>query len=422
MKRGSPAPAGQRKRPKTASPGSGERKRERRTGAEGDALSERSVAFLRNLILSSVDGVIAADMTGKILIFNEGAASILGYSPEEGRRLNIRSLYPGQGARRVMGKLRGEEFGGSGKLRSYSVELRSKSGELIPISLNASIVREGGREVATIGFFHDMREAIRMKRELEQTQLQLLQSEKMASLGKLAAGVAHQLNNPLNGITLYTRLVMEEYELQDDVRKDLRRVLRDVERCRRTVRELLEFARQTRQEVRPQDVNRAISRTLFLLENQSLFQNIEIQRQLGSSLPQVPMDIQQIGHVLMNLILNAAEAIDGRGKLVVRSYTARGGDRVCIEISDTGPGIPKEVLPHIFEPFYTTKEQGKGTGLGLSMVYGIVKNHHGSIRVASTPGQGATFTVELPVDPEAGEEGGGAADGGGAPRGGADRG
>ncbi|MGC8853441.1 MAG: VacB/RNase II family 3'-5' exoribonuclease, partial [Halothiobacillaceae bacterium] len=200
-------------------------------------------------------------------------------------------------------------------------------------------------------------------------------AEKMASLGKLAAGVAHQLNNPLGGITLYAQLMLEEYALDEAAESDLRRILDDAERCRNTIRELLEFARQTRQEIRLNDLNHALSQTLFLLENQSLFHNIEIVKELDPSLPKVPSDVQQLNHVFMNIILNAAEAMEGQGQLRVRTSRSEDGRYAVIQISDTGPGIPEDVLPHIFEPFFTTKEEGKGTGLGLSLVYGIIENH-----------------------------------------------
>ncbi len=357
---------------------------------------QRSNAFLRNLIHSAVDAVIAADMKGHIIIFNDAAVQITGYGMVEAlNRLDIRELYPNDGARKVMRMLRSEEFGSAGKLKSYHVDLRSKSGELIPISLNAAIVYSGDREVATIGFFHDLRETLRMKKDLEKAQVQLLQAEKMSSLGKLAAGVAHQINNPLGGIALFAKLVMEEYELEDRAREDLQRILRDAERCRDIVKELLEFARQTRQERRPLDINSALSRTLFLLENQALFQNITVEKRLSPSLPWVASDAQQINHVFMNIILNAAEAMEGKGKLTVETFLAPEADRVCIAITDTGPGIADQVLPHIFEPFFTTKEAGKGTGLGLSLVYGIIENHGGRIGVRSAVGEGTTFTIEL---------------------------
>lgn len=360
---------------------------------------QRSNAFLYNLINSAVDGVIAADRTGRIIIFNEAAAEISGHSVKEVlTSINISEVYPDDIAREVMQKLRSTDWGGRGKLKNYPVDVLGKDGQRIPISLNAAIIYEGDKEVATIGFFHDMRQRIRMQKELEKTQIQMLQSAKMASLGKLAAGVAHQLNNPLGSITLYAKLVMEEYDLADEARADIQRILKDAQRCRDTVRELLEFARQTRQFMKPNDINRAIERTLFLLENQTLFHNIEIEKALDIDLPMVHADIQQLNHMLMNIILNAAQAMEGKGRLRIATHPIENADRVIIEITDTGPGISQESLEHIFEPFFTTKEEGKGTGLGLSIVYGIVENHRGRISADSRPGKGTTFTIELPVN------------------------
>jgi PAS domain S-box-containing protein len=363
---------------------------------------QRSNALLRNLIISALDGVIAADKKGKVIIFNDAAAEIFGYSVNEAlEHLDVRNIYPDGLEREVMRQLRSDAHGGRGKLRSYQVEILHRDGGRIPIHLNAAIVYEGSTEVATIGFFHDMRDTLRMKQELEKAQLQLLQAEKMASLGKLAAGVAHQLNNPLGGVVLYTKLVLEDYDLPPGVREDLGRVLNDAERCRETVKELLEFTRQTRHLMRPHDLNQAISRTLFLLKNQSLFQDITIETELDPQLPAVHSDIQQMNHMFMNIVLNAAQAMSGRGRLTIRTALVPESGSACIEIADTGPGIPPEVLPHIFEPFFTTKDEGQGTGLGLSLVYGIVEGHGGRIRAFSDPGQGARFVIELPITPRA---------------------
>ncbi|MBI4765028.1 MAG: PAS domain S-box protein [Deltaproteobacteria bacterium] len=371
------------------------------TRGEFEDKAQSSNAFLRNLILSAVDGVIAADKKGRILIFNDMAAELFGYSVEEAMEsLDIRDIYPDHKELEVMKALRSDDYGGRGKLRSYEVEVLHKNGEHIPINLNASIVYEGDREVATIGFFHDQRGINRMKAELEKTQMQLLQSEKMASLGKLAAGVAHQLNNPLSGITLFTKLVLEEYNLEEGAQKDLFRVMEDAERCRDTVKELLEFARQTKHIRRPHDINRAISRTLFLLENQSLFQNIIIEKELDPTLPPVHSDIQQLNHMFMNIILNAAQAMEGKGRLQIKTLFLPEKEQVRIEISDTGPGIPDEILSHIFDPFFTTKQEGEGTGLGLSLVYGIVQNQGGEIKARNLPGEGATFIIDLPIMPK----------------------
>lgn len=365
---------------------------------------QRSNGFLRNILYSAVDSVIAADTKGKVIIFNEAAAEVSGYSIEEALTdLDIRQVYPDDGARDVMRKLRSDDYGGKGKLSGYHVDVIGKGGERIPISLYASIVYENDREVASIGFFHDLRERIKIQKELEKTQQQLMQADKMASLGKLAAGVAHQLNNPLGSITLYAKLMGEENELEQAAREDLDRIVRDAQRCRDTVRELLEFARQTRQFMKMQDINRAISRTLFLLENQTLFHNIEIVKELAENLPMVYSDVQQLNHMFMNIILNAGQAMKGQGKLKLRTELSADEKYVVIEITDNGPGIPEDTLHTIFEPFYTTKDEGEGTGLGLSVVYGIVQNHKGFISAQNRPEGGAVFLIELPVNSHKGE-------------------
>jgi signal transduction histidine kinase len=196
---------------------------------------------------------------------------------------------------------------------------------------------------------------------------------------------------------LFAKLLLEEYDLEEGAKEDLHRILRDAKRCRDTVKELLEFTRQTRHLMRPHDINKALTRTLFLLESQTLFHNISIVKDLNASLPLVLVDIQQLYHLFMNIILNAAQAMEGKGILTVKSLLLQDEDQVCIEISDTGPGISEENLPHIFEPFFTTKEEGKGTGLGLSLAYRIVENHEGQIRAESRPEKGTTFSIILPI-------------------------
>ena len=245
-------------------------------------------ALLRNLILSAVDGVIAADKRGKILIFNEMASEIFGYRIEEAlESLNIRDIYPDRLELEVMKKLRSEQYGGPGKLRSYETDVLNKDGERIPINLNAAIVYEDEREIATIGFLHDLRESSDEKRKGE---------DPIAALAVGKDGLARQTGRRSgppaqqspSGITLFTKLVLEDYNLEDGAREDLGRVLYDAERCKETVKELLEFTRQTRHLMQPHDINRALTRTLFLLENQSLFQNITIENGWTPHRPRFP--------------------------------------------------------------------------------------------------------------------------------------
>jgi signal transduction histidine kinase len=236
-----------------------------------------------------------------------------------------------------------------------------------------------------------------MERKLQETHLQLVSSEKMASLGKLAAGIAHEINNPLGGILIYSSLLMEDLPEEDPKRQDLARVVQEAGRCKEIVRSLLEFARQTEPKMEPVDINRAITDDLFFLENQALFHNIRIVKNLDPSLPLATGNAGQLKQVFMNIIINAAEAIHGNGELTIATYPASDRNAILMEFTDTGEGIREENLSRIFEPFFTTKDVGKGTGLGLATSYGIIEDHGGKIFVKSKVEEGTTFTIELPI-------------------------
>jgi PAS domain S-box-containing protein len=342
-------------------------------------------------------GVFISSKDGKFLDANPALLDMLGYrNKEEFFKIDLaKDLWLKPENRQKFQ----ESIERKGRVIDYEAYFKRKDGTPIPVLLTGHVrYDKHGNVLGYEGLNIDQSQRKQMEMELEETRLQLLQAEKMASLGKLAAGVAHQLNNPLGGVILFTKLVMEDYNLEKKAREDLKRVLKDAERCRDTVKELLEFSRQTHYLIKPCDINQAISRTLFLLENQSLFQNIDVKKDLAASLSPAQADVQQLNHLFMNIILNAAEAMDGKGELTVRTHALPNSQRIGIEISDTGPGIPQEILPQIFEPFFTTKEEGKGTGLGLSLAYGIVENHGGSIRAKSQTGRGTKFTIELPVE------------------------
>jgi two-component system NtrC family sensor kinase len=362
----------------------------------------RTNEFLTRLITSSGDGIIAADIKGNIIIFNEAAEELLGYRAEDViGKINIVDLYPPGEAKEIMGQLRSEEYGGVGKLAPQQVTIIHKSGEHIPIQLSASLVyEEGGKELCSVGFFTDLRPRIQMEKELEETHLQLVSSEKMASLGKLAAGIAHEINNPLGGILIYSSLMMEELIEADARRQDLEKIVQEATRCKDIVKSLLEFSRQTEPKMEPVDVNKAITDGLFFLEKQALFHNIRIVKNLAPLLPMVRGNPGQLKQVFMNIIVNAAEAMSGGGTLTITTAPSAHQKVISIDFADTGEGIPREILTRIFDPFFTTKELGKGTGLGLSTSYGIIDEHGGRIDVKSEVGKGTTFTIELPATPE----------------------
>jgi two-component system, NtrC family, sensor kinase len=233
--------------------------------------------------------------------------------------------------------------------------------------------------------------------ELAQMQARVAQSERLASLGMLSAGVAHEINNPLGGILALTALTVEDTPDADPRRENLLEVLRQTERCRDIVKGLLEFARQSRAAEERVDVHVVLENTLALMVNKALFFNIEVQRDFAEDLPPVVADRSQLQQVFMNIIVNAVQAMEEKGTLRLRTRHYPEDGEVEIAISDTGHGIEATVLDHIFDPFFTTKESGQGTGLGLSIAYGIVTRHAGSIAVESRVGVGTTFTIRFPA-------------------------
>jgi CheY-like chemotaxis protein len=228
---------------------------------------------------------------------------------------------------------------------------------------------------------------------------QLLQAEKLAALGQTISGVAHELNNPLATILTWAERLSER-PADDTTRRGLETILSESERAARIVRNLLTFARKRQSTRTMVDLNHVVRDTLGLRSYEQRITNITVVDALASGLPQVFADAHQIQQVLLNLVINAEQAMlsaNGRGTLVVRSWHDVERESVVLEINDDGPGIAAEVQAKIFDPFFTTKEVGKGTGLGLTVAYAIVQEHGGRIRLTSNPGSGASFYVELPV-------------------------
>jgi signal transduction histidine kinase/iron only hydrogenase large subunit-like protein len=229
--------------------------------------------------------------------------------------------------------------------------------------------------------------------DLEQAQTQLIKTEKLASIGQLAAGVAHEINNPLGTILIYSHLIQKSLETDDPRREDIALVISEANRAKEIVQGLLSFAREKKLRASEVNVNDILDEVLGLVVNQSLFHNIKIKKVFDRNLQAIVADETQLKQVFLNIILNAAQAMEGSGKLTISTVFDK--KQIKVKIADTGPGIPPEVMVHLFDPFYTTKE--KGTGLGLAISYGIVEHHRGKIDVETDLGKGTTFIITLPV-------------------------
>jgi two-component system NtrC family sensor kinase len=234
-------------------------------------------------------------------------------------------------------------------------------------------------------------------RQLEEAQDRLVKSEKLTSLGKMAAGIAHEINNPLTSIMINSHLVAEAIEDRKDLDENLGLIMEETARCSKIVKGLLEFSRQTSPEKRPADVNRVVEETLLLMKSHILAGRAEVIKDLGEDLPAVSIDTNKIKQVFANVVLNALDAMPGGGRLTIRTRLSEDRQWLRIEFEDTGCGIPEHVVARIFDPFFSTKETG-GTGLGLSISYGIVEQHGGRMDVKSRVGEGTTMAILLPVD------------------------
>ncbi len=247
----------------------------------------------------------------------------------------------------------------------------------------------------------------RYDQQFKEQQKQIMRAERLSAMGQLAAGVAHEINNPLGGISNCLKLISTKINKPNPKPKDfkdsikyLRTSEQELNRCIKIIRNFLSFSKRPNLNPVVTNINNVISELIALIEPQAKVQNIMISKELKSDLPQLMVDAQQLHQALMNIILNSLEAMPQGGKLKVRSGYDQRDEAVKIEITDTGYGIPEENLPHLFEPFFSSKPEGKGTGLGLSIVCEVIDEHNGSIELESEVGKGTTFTIKLPIHKE----------------------
>jgi PAS domain S-box-containing protein len=351
-----------------------------------------------------MDGILGCDATDTVVIYNQSMEQTLGYSKAEAiHQMKFEDFLSAKETARFKERLAGETYGGKNRLFLFETILQSKSGRDIPVQVSAIRMHGQGRPEGLVCFFRDLRELRKLEREVAD-QARILHQDKMMSLGRLAASVVHEINNPLSGVLNYLRLMMrilDQGPLAEDRKEKFRRYLTMIEnetdRCSRIVSNLLSFSRKSPPSFGQVHIDELLQRCIILSQHKIELSNIRLEFSVQANIPPVRGDFNQLQQCLINLIFNAIDAMPDGGILNLEgSYRAEKGLAI-ITVKDSGPGIAPEVLPHIFEPFFTTKQEGSGVGLGLSTVYGIMQSHRGSVNVESPPEGGTAFRLELPV-------------------------
>jgi two-component system, NtrC family, sensor kinase len=355
------------------------------------AANERARALA--VALEAMDQPVLIRSRDEIVLYANGAAlREYGYTREEliGLPSHVLTVLPTVRAHDHTREVHREDLATSG---SWSGELllQRKNGSEFPawLSIN-NIVNDEGEITASVVSARDMTEERRVAEQLRQ-------SEKLVALGELVAGVAHEVNNPLTGISAFAQLLQEE-KLTPDQLEAAQMIKREADRAVAVIRDLLTFARKTGPRSVPIDMNSLIEQTMRLRTYGLRTAGIEMRQDLSPSLPRVRGDDRQLQQVLLNLVVNAEHAVANCPRRIITLRTSAAAGRLVVEVSDTGQGMSVDIQKRIFEPFFTTKPEGAGTGLGLSVSFGIVQTHGGTLTVHSAPGAGATFRLTLPLD------------------------
>ncbi|UCD30863.1 MAG: response regulator [Desulfobacterales bacterium] len=363
------------------------------------------INFQEKLIESSIDGIAGCDPDGRFIVFNKSMEQMLGYE----RKMVIGKKYLSEFFSKgnweaIEAKMYSEGHGGKNQLLLYETHLISKAGIEIPVQLSATSLDRKDEEIGIVGFFRDLRKI----RSLEQKfadQARLLHQDKMISLGKLSASVVHEINNPLTGVLNYIRLMIKildrdsfSAEQIQKFNKYLELMESEVSHCSTIVSDLLAFSRKSKLEFGEVNINGLIKKCIMLSDHKLTLQKIQIKTILYPDVPKITGDFNQLQQCILNLIFNAADAMPDGGHLTIESTFNSVKGLVQIKVADTGNGIAKRDLPKVFDPFFSTKEEGQGLGLGLSVAYSIVTRHKGVIEAESERGKGTVFTITLPAN------------------------
>jgi two-component system NtrC family sensor kinase len=339
--------------------------------------------FSENIVESLNVGVLAVDLEGLVESWNTRMEQLFGVAREQAVGHQLNSLLPEELSREINARSDEELITGIYKQRLHHL------GKTLTLNVSITpLVSKSGERIGRLLLFDDVTQRERLEEQMTQT-------EKLTSLGLLAAGVAHEVNTPLAVISNYIQMLGKQMPDGDPRQAIIEKIVKQTFRASEIVNNLLNFSRTNATEVVDIDVNRVVEETLSLVAHPLKTSQIQVVRQLGETLPAVRGSANKLQQVFLNLFLNARDAMPAGGMLEVRT-TAHNGS-VEVEVVDTGAGIAREHIHRIFDPFFTTKASGRGTGLGLSVSYGIIKEHSGKIDVRSTVGKGTSFHVELPA-------------------------
>ena len=360
--------------------------------------AENEIRKLIHALEQSPVSVVITDKDGYIQYVNKKFCQLTGYAKEEAIGKNPRILKSGEQSPEFYKNLWDTILSG----KEWRGELRNKkkNGELYWENATISAIKDArGETMSFIAVKEDLASHIEDERKLKFAEQQLMQSEKLAGIGQLSAGVCHEILNPLNIISIQTQLLIKREKGNPDLIERLTKIRGEIGRIEKIVSLLMTFARKGTPELKPVQINAELDAALTLVEKDFNLDNIVIVRDYQSPLPEMLVDTDEMRQVFLNLINNARYEMRGGGTLTVKTRLEKigGRDHARICFSDTGSGIKKEHLNKIFDPFFTTKPEGKGTGMGLSMVHTIIEKHSGTIRAESEEGKGASFIIDLPV-------------------------
>lgn len=351
----------------------------------------KTESHLASVVESANDIVVSMDPNGTITTWNTAGEKITGFGLLElvGNHLSaLCSTDNAEDVRRVLNDTIRRE-----KVRHLEVEIIDKKGKVIPVAWNFSSMRdEKERVVGLVGIGRDLTET-------KQLQAQLFQSDKLASLGVLAGGIAHEIRNPLGVSSAAAQLFLERPDDPQLLEECAQKIHSGIQRASEIIERLLQFARPTTRRSEPTNINQILEEALDLTSKQLVHQHISVQKEFHGAVPLINADGKLLKQVFLNIILNASNAMSGGGRLWIKTSVEKKQQPHQIEITfkDSGPGIPKEDMDKVFDPFFTTMPVGEGTGLGLSICYGIIKEHGGTIRVESNLGRGSVFIITLPL-------------------------